>query len=252
MKLLSGNLHARIEETAKAAFLRGEYGPAVFAAFKEVEVAVREASAASVTDLGVDLMNAAFKPHVGPLTDRGLPEPEQLALRALFAGATGTFLLIPRVCRYLGFRQCPIADRRRTKTSLIRGTSGSNMTVEEFERATERDLRQRANQLFQESDGAGKLVRTALLTEARFYLDEIDRRDDRFRSGRDFWMELAIIVLIVIEIVLSIVGLRGARDEFQVLHSLEASASATAANLTALQQTTEQLKSAAQEQVALE
>jgi hypothetical protein len=57
------------------------------------------------------------------------------------------------------------------------------MTVEEFERATERDLRQRANQLFQESDGAGKLVRTALLTEARFYLDEIDRRDDRFRSG---------------------------------------------------------------------
>ena len=91
MKLLSGNLHARIEETAKAAFLRGEYGPAVFAAFKEVEVAVREASAASVTDLGVDLMNAAFKPHVGPLTDRGLPEPEQLALRTLFAGAIGYY-----------------------------------------------------------------------------------------------------------------------------------------------------------------
>lgn len=126
------------------------------------------------------------------------------------------------------------------------------MTVEEFEEATEQDLRNRANQLFEEASNAGKLVRTALLTEARFYLDEIDRRDDRFRSRRDFWMEFAIIVLIVVEIALSVVGLRGARDEFQVLDSLEASSSATAATLTALQQTTEQLKSAAQEQVALE
>ena len=32
-------------------------------------------------------MNEAFKPKVGPLTDKGLPEPEQLGLRSLFSGA---------------------------------------------------------------------------------------------------------------------------------------------------------------------
>jgi hypothetical protein len=55
-------------------------------------------------------------------------------------------------------------------------------------------------------------VRTALLTEARFYLDEIDRRDDAFRSRRDFWLELAIISLIVIEIAFSWVALREGYD----------------------------------------
>jgi uncharacterized protein (TIGR02391 family) len=63
----------------------------VFAAFKEVEVSVREASGASATVIGVDLMNFAFKPQAGPLTDRNLPESEQLALRSLFAGAIGYY-----------------------------------------------------------------------------------------------------------------------------------------------------------------
>src|SRR5712664_95897 len=54
MKLLAGSLHSRIDEKARAAFLRGDYGGAVFSAFKEVEVSVREASGASATDIGVD------------------------------------------------------------------------------------------------------------------------------------------------------------------------------------------------------
>jgi len=91
MKLLAGSLHPRIDEKARAAFLRAEYGPAIFEGFKEVEVAVREAAGAAATDLGVDLMNSAFKPNVGPLTDRSLPESEQIALRNLFAGAIGYY-----------------------------------------------------------------------------------------------------------------------------------------------------------------
>jgi len=112
-------------------------------------------------------------------------------------------------------------------------------------------LRQRANQLFEDASEAGELVRTALLTEARFYLDEIDRRDDRFRSRRDFWMEVAVITLIVIEIAFSFITFREGKEQFAVLNNLEASSRATATTLAALQQTTEQMNKATQEEVAL-
>ena len=91
MKLLSGNLHSRIEERVRAAFLRGEYGAAIFAAFKEVEIAVRESTGAEATNIGVELMRSAFKPHVGPLTHPVLPESEQLGMRDLFVGAIGYY-----------------------------------------------------------------------------------------------------------------------------------------------------------------
>jgi len=85
--LLSGMLHPLIERESKAAFLRGEYETAIFNAFKEVEVAVRNAGGFSWNDLGVALMNEAFKPMVGPLSDKTLPDTEQLGLRNLFSGA---------------------------------------------------------------------------------------------------------------------------------------------------------------------
>jgi uncharacterized protein (TIGR02391 family) len=85
--LLAGMLHPYIERESKAAFLRGDYGLAVFNAFKQVEVAVREVGGFTWKDLGTDLMNEAFKAHVGRLTDKSLPEPEQLGLRSLFYGA---------------------------------------------------------------------------------------------------------------------------------------------------------------------
>jgi uncharacterized protein (TIGR02391 family) len=85
--LLAGMLHPIIERESKAAFVRGDYGLAVFNAFKQVEVAVRDAGGFTWKDLGTDLMNEAFKPNVGPLTDKTLPEPEQLGLRSLFSGA---------------------------------------------------------------------------------------------------------------------------------------------------------------------
>lgn len=85
--LLAGMLHPLIEPESKAASLRGEYETAIFSAFKEVEVMVRSAGGYSSTDLGVALMNEAFKPVVGPLTDKSLPESEQIGLRNLFSGA---------------------------------------------------------------------------------------------------------------------------------------------------------------------
>ncbi|HSS21245.1 MAG TPA: TIGR02391 family protein [Pyrinomonadaceae bacterium] len=84
-------LHPLVIQKVSAAFLRGEYDTAVFIAFREVEVAVREAGAFSANDFGVALMEEAFKPSVGALTDSSETEPEQLALRKLYAGAIGYY-----------------------------------------------------------------------------------------------------------------------------------------------------------------
>jgi uncharacterized protein (TIGR02391 family) len=89
--LLSGMLHPSIERESKAAFLRGEYENAIFNAFKEVEVAVRQAGSFTANDLGVQLMNEAFQVKIGPLTDKTIPESEQLGLRNLFSGAIGYY-----------------------------------------------------------------------------------------------------------------------------------------------------------------
>jgi hypothetical protein len=51
-------------------FARGDYDPAVFRAFKEVEVRVRKKDTSLVGEYGVDLMNKAFGPN-GPLMSGG-------------------------------------------------------------------------------------------------------------------------------------------------------------------------------------
>lgn len=89
--LLAGILHPSIEWESKAAFLRAEYETAIFNAFKEVEVAVRHAGGFTANDLGTALMNDAFQVTVGPLTDKTIPESEQLGMRNLFSGAIGYY-----------------------------------------------------------------------------------------------------------------------------------------------------------------
>ena len=89
--LLAGMLHPSIERESKAAFLRGEYETAIFNAFKEVEVAVRQSGGFTANDLGLALISNAFQVNVGPLTNKTIPESEQLGLRNLFAGAIGYY-----------------------------------------------------------------------------------------------------------------------------------------------------------------
>lgn len=84
-------IHPKLVLKVWPAFARGEYDTAVFQAFKEVEVAVREAGGFSLTDIGVELMREAFKVNVGPLTDTSVPVSEQLATGNLFAGAIGSY-----------------------------------------------------------------------------------------------------------------------------------------------------------------
>lgn len=84
-------LHPTIAEKVWMTFVRGALDTAVFQAFKEVEVAVREASRLDPTDVGVPLMRKAFDSDQGPLTDKSLIKPERQALAHLFAGAIGYY-----------------------------------------------------------------------------------------------------------------------------------------------------------------
>ena len=84
-------IHPAIAQKVYPAFLRGEYDTAIFQAFREVEVAVRDAGGYSQADVGVSLMRAAFNVPSGPLTDKTLVPAEQQAMSDLFAGAIGLF-----------------------------------------------------------------------------------------------------------------------------------------------------------------
>ncbi len=82
-------LHPRIADKVWAAFVRGDFAVAVFQAMKGVEVFVREASRFPDSGIGVKLMQEAFKPDGGVLTDKDTGNSEKVARMQLFAGAIG-------------------------------------------------------------------------------------------------------------------------------------------------------------------
>ncbi len=84
-------IHPTIRDKVWRALMRGDLDDAVSAAFKAVEVAVREAANLKDADIGVNLMKDAFKPYVGHLTDRDQHPAEQEAVVSLFTGAIGLF-----------------------------------------------------------------------------------------------------------------------------------------------------------------
>ncbi len=94
--LPKAQLHPLIASRVYPAFLRGDYSTAIFEAFKEVEIAVRDACKFPHELIGDKLMRAAFAPaennqQAGPLTDTELPLAEQKAMAHLFAGAFGVY-----------------------------------------------------------------------------------------------------------------------------------------------------------------
>ncbi len=84
-------LHPQIVQKVYPAFLRGEYDTAIFQAFREVEVAVRQAGRYSAGNVGTPLMRSAFHVSNGPLTDKSALTAEQEATSNLFAGAIGRY-----------------------------------------------------------------------------------------------------------------------------------------------------------------
>ena len=84
-------LHPVVVQKVWSAFIRGDYDTAVFQAFKQVEVGVRQAGSYEHSDIGVQLMRKAFNPDSGPLSDQTALPAERQALSDLFAGAIGSY-----------------------------------------------------------------------------------------------------------------------------------------------------------------
>lgn len=86
-------LHGALVTTSWSLFLQGDFDTAIFQAFKEVEIAVRDKGLYENSDYGKDLMRKAFRPSnesvVGKLTDSSEPHEEQKSMQELFAGAYG-------------------------------------------------------------------------------------------------------------------------------------------------------------------
>jgi|CXWL01.1.fsa_nt_gi uncharacterized protein (TIGR02391 family) len=89
--LPSDGLDPILVRKVKQSFVRGDYDTAVFQAFKEVEVRVREKTGLAVSDIGVPLMRKAFNPTNGLLSEASADAGEKTARMELFAGAIGAF-----------------------------------------------------------------------------------------------------------------------------------------------------------------
>jgi uncharacterized protein (TIGR02391 family) len=104
----------------KPSFIRGDYDTAVFQAFKEVEVRVREKAGLTNSDIGVSLMSMAFNPHNGILVDVDMEESEKKARLALFTGSIGTYKN-PSSHRYVELTDPrEVADIIRIANQLLR------------------------------------------------------------------------------------------------------------------------------------
>jgi len=82
-------LQPQLADKVHHLYLRGDHDTAVFQAFKEVEMAVREAGRYGEDQVGVALMRLAFHPEKGPLRDVDAVFGEREAMASLFAGAMG-------------------------------------------------------------------------------------------------------------------------------------------------------------------
>ena len=81
--------HPAISQKVWSNFLQDDYDTAVFQAFKQVEVAVRNVGNYEETDIGVPLMRKAFHADTGNLTNPNQQSAEKEAIAHLFAGAIG-------------------------------------------------------------------------------------------------------------------------------------------------------------------
>jgi hypothetical protein len=109
------------------------------------------------------------------------------------------------------------------------------MKVEDFEKATEIDLREKANECFNRLHDSGSHEIPALLIEAQFYMDEIERRKQDKVAKRDFIMEWLAIGLEIIVILLIVFELIEGGEQSKALEAVANSESATAASVSSLQ-----------------
>jgi len=127
-----------------------------------------------------------------------------------------------------------IEDWLRGRMTELKLANIRSMTEEELERVVE--------DCFEYAPDTIPVDRLAILLEAQFYQTELDRRKSSWVEQRSFWLEIAVIVLILGEILLSIYGIRLAIREAKddtvamdkqntILNDLQTSTHATASLL---------------------
>ena len=84
-------LHPAVAMVCWPTFMRGDYSTAVFQAFKELEVAIRNAGNFKFDENGVELARKAFNEANGSLADQSKTTAERTALCELMAGALGSY-----------------------------------------------------------------------------------------------------------------------------------------------------------------
>ena len=102
----------------RSLFLKGDYDTAVFRAFKEVEIRVRQKCGFPDDEIGTLLMRKAFDAGNGPLSDKTRPEAERQATAHFFAGAIGLFKN-PSSHRNVSFTAEEAADLIRLANYLV-------------------------------------------------------------------------------------------------------------------------------------
>ncbi len=113
------------------------------------------------------------------------------------------------------------------------------MKTEDFANATEMELRQKANECFESLESSGSAERPALLIEAQFYIDEIERRKQDRVAARDYMLEKIVLGLEIIVVLLISLELIEGNKQFKVLDELARSASMTASSIRSLQKSQE-------------
>jgi len=112
-------IHPQILTCSKAAFLRKDYDSAVFTAFRQVEINVRQAAAQPDEVVGERLMRDAFNINNGALTDFTLVEAERLNMQHLFASSIGSFKN-PGSHREISFQSDEAAELLMLASRLIK------------------------------------------------------------------------------------------------------------------------------------
>jgi hypothetical protein len=124
------------------------------------------------------------------------------------------------------------------------------MLLNEIEKLTKKQLRQRVDAAFELAEQKGP----GYLAEAQFYMRELEHRRDSFTSIRDLVLEIVVIALIGWEIHMSYRGERLESQNFEkeqaVFANLQTSSAATAGTLTALEDTSKQMNEAVQKELA--
>ena len=139
----------------------------------------------------------------------------------------------------------PMVEGYGYGSKLVSREVGAAMTLEEFEKASEKDLRNLVNECFTKAETAGGLDKPNHHREAEFYMSEIERRKQGRANTLNFWMELIVIALILGE---AVIAYWEGNKQAEVLTALQNSFAATAATLTSLQGTTEAMNAAIQRQ----